>query len=127
MSAVSTCELNQQAVNVLRHALEKDLNGRGWLQPGYVFFVKEVAEPGIVLLIENCTAAALDDRDAFPVRLEVEWEDINERMIKNKLALAIGLEKTHPALTESFHTPSPERVKPSRSGLRLHHRLATKL
>lgn len=127
MSTHSTCELPGQAVNIVRHALEKDLNGRGWLQPGYVFFVQEIEEPGVVLLIENCNSPAVSSHDAFPMRLEVEWEDINPHAIKNKLALAVGAEKACQALSDVVRTRFAEKAEAPRRGLRLHERLGSKL
>jgi len=115
MSATINGELSQAAVNVIRHTLEKDLNSRGWLQDGYVFFVREISEPGIVLLIQNCGGAAADADDAFLARVEVEWEDINEHVVKNRLALVVGPEKARMAMAGSTR---PD-MKPSR---RLHRR-----
>jgi hypothetical protein len=115
MSAMINGELSQAAVNVIRHTLEKDLNSRGWLQDGFVFFVREISEPGIVLLIQNGGGAAADADDVFLARVEVEWEDINEHVVKNRLAFVVGPEKARMALADSTR---PDR-KPSRG---LHRR-----
>ena len=109
--STTTCELNQEATSVIRRALEKDLNTRGWLTPGYVFFVREVSEPGIELLIEN--SDTLDVHDAFPVRLQVEWEDINEHAIKNKLIAEVGPEQSRSALADGSRKHKPEMPKPA--------------
>ena len=124
MSATITCNLNDEAATVLRHALEKDLNGRGWLQHGYVIFVQEISEPGIILLIENSQSETVDVYGDFPVRLQVEWEDIDEHGIKNKLIGALGVDKARTVLVDAFRTRPPEKRRGLQDAFRLFHRAA---